>query len=78
MRNKGKPAPKKQRDALHDLEPVIREVGVREVARRTGLSPATISLWLSGRNDMSYQNVRSIAHAVGYVVRAVPVVKDEG
>lgn len=49
-----------------DLEPLIREVGVSEVARRAGMQSPSISAWLAGRRSMGVDNLAAVAAAVGY------------
>ncbi|GMV72858.1 MAG: hypothetical protein AMXMBFR77_26950 [Phycisphaerales bacterium] len=55
------------------IEPFVREIGLREVARRSGVPNTRISEWLSGRRDMYGHRIDAIAAACGLTisVRAV-------
>lgn len=48
------------------LEPIIRRVGIREVARRAGMSHVTLHQWFSGKQRMSDEQLERIAQAVGH------------
>ena len=48
------------------LETLIRSVGIREVARRSGVPASRIHDWLSGRRPMYLHRVEALARAVGY------------
>lgn len=43
----------------------VRRVGVREVARRTRLSPTTISRWINGRFALPTATMERIRKATG-------------
>lgn len=47
------------------LEPIIREVGVNEVARRAGIPPARLYDWFAGRRDLYAERLEAVAEAVG-------------
>lgn len=53
------------------LEDVIRRIGVREVARRSGVTPSAISQWLGGTSDLRLGTLERILEAIGweFVVR---------
>lgn len=47
------------------LEELVRAVGIREVARRTGIPASRIHDWLGGRRPIYLHRVEAIAEAVG-------------
>lgn len=51
-----------------DLEPLIREVGVREVARRADLRAPNISEWLAGDRTFGADILGRVAQAVGRTI----------
>jgi DNA-binding transcriptional regulator YdaS (Cro superfamily) len=55
----GKPASDSIADAARN------RVGVRETARRSGLSPTAVSLWIGGRSFLPWDSAMAIAQAVG-------------
>ncbi len=61
------------------LEPLIRELGIRETSRRTGIAPIKISSWLNGRRnrEMSSAQVEALAAAVGCRWVLVPDGEDQ-
>jgi len=42
----------------------IHKAGIREVARRSGLSPTTVSMWASGKSKLPWDSAMSIMRAV--------------
>lgn len=48
-----------------DLEPLIREIGVSEVARRAGLAQPNLTEWLGGRRRLHVDRLAAVAAAVG-------------
>lgn len=45
------------------LEPLIRERGIRATARRLGISPASLSLWLNGTRGISEDVIERLLRA---------------
>lgn len=62
--------------SIHEqLSPLIRAVGVNEVARRSGVDRSMLSSWLSGRHGPSgvrrqlrEESVEALARAVGATI----------
>lgn len=55
------------------LEPLIREAGVNEVARRAGIPPARLYDWFAGRRDLYAERLEAVAAAVGRRVKLGPL-----
>lgn len=54
-----------------DLERAVREVGVNEVARRSGVPQSRISDWMRGARPLYLHRAEAIAEAVGYSLVAL-------
>ena len=57
---------------LETLKESINKVGVKEVARRTGLSPSTVSRVNSGQINPSFEVVEKISDATGFYLELHP------
>ena len=47
-----------------EISDAIHKVGIREVARRSGLSPTTVSMWASGKFKLPWDSAMAIVQAV--------------
>lgn len=54
-------------DPIETLAPLIRSFGVREAARRTGISQPSISQWMAGKKAaIGAENLERLAQLFGY------------
>lgn len=52
------------------LAPAIREIGISEIARRSGLSQAAVSHWVCGRRSPgTLGDIQRVAEAAGYTLK---------
>ena len=47
-----------------EISDAIHKAGIREVARRSGLSPTTVSMWASGKFKLPWDSAMAIVQAV--------------
>lgn len=50
------------------LETPMREVGISEVARRSGVHRPLLSAWLAGRRRINIENLEAVCEALGLEV----------
>lgn len=58
---------------LKDIKISIDKIGIKEVARRTGLAPSTVSRISSGKISPSLEAIEKISEALGYQLQMHPV-----
>lgn len=63
---------RKRADVLGQLGPLIRDRGVRAVARAVGISHPTLSRWLTGGSSISVAVLEEIADALDLEVTIAP------
>jgi predicted nucleotidyltransferase len=59
-------------EVMKELSTAIERIGVKEIARRTGLSPSTISRVNSGAISPSFEVVEKISKAAGFKIEISP------
>jgi predicted nucleotidyltransferase len=59
-------------EVMKELSTAIDRIGVKEIARRTGLSPSTISRVNSGAISPSFKVVEKISKAAGFKLEISP------
>lgn len=58
-------------DPIRDqLDPIIREIGIREVGRRAGVSGSGVQRWLAGEMDLRLQTLYAVLDACEFEIRA--------
>ncbi|MBX3435563.1 MAG: helix-turn-helix transcriptional regulator [Pirellulales bacterium] len=57
------------------LEPLVREIGIREVARRADVTAGAVSQWLAGTSDLRVGTLHRIAAACGCRIVAEQVTR---
>ena len=59
-------------EVLKELGTAIERIGIKEIARRSGLSPSTVSRVSSGAISPSLEVVQKISKAAGFKIEILP------